>query len=361
MNNRFPTDFDPSLPLERASALAADWYVEPSVFEKELKRVFEKEWHWAGRLDQLQKPGSWLVTQVGKESVVVTRDIEGRLNAFSNVCRHRAARVCRKSEGQSTRLKCQYHGWTYDLAGNLKTTPEFDGVIDFTKEEQALPQFQVKVHGPWVFVCLSPEPPSFENQWAPLLQATSAAALDGLVFSRRVEYPLQCNWKVFVDNYLDGGYHINTLHPDLAGVIPYAQYRSEVFARSSLQSAPLKPASGAGVSQVRKGSAQYWWIYPNLMINIYDDTMDVNVVIPEGPHRCKVLFDFYFSRELEQQPHLIEASLKVAHQVQLEDQDICEEVQKGLESSFYRSGRFSVSREQTAYHFHQLIAGALLS
>jgi len=175
-------------------------------------------------------------------------------------------------------------------------------------------------------------------------------------FVKRVEYPLQCNWKVFIDNYLDGGYHINTLHPALAGVIPYSDYRSELFSRSSLQTAPLKPKTGDGVLQVRKGTAQYWWLYPNLMINLYEGVMDVNVVIPEAVDRCRVIFDFYFEDVSQENSHFIDESLKVAHQVQLEDQEICQEVQKGLESAYYQSGPFSLLREQTAYHFHQLIS-----
>ncbi|MFM8269265.1 MAG: aromatic ring-hydroxylating oxygenase subunit alpha [Pseudomonadota bacterium] len=348
--------FNKDLTLSEASTLPKDWYVTPQAFESELIQVFGKEWIWVGRSSELSKPGTWITARFGKESVVVTRDFEGKLHAFSNVCRHRAAQVCRNDRGEGTRLRCQYHGWSYDLQGQLKTTPEFEGVSQFKKEENGLPHFHVKELGPWLFVSLAKNPTSFEEQWEPFQKESAAFQIDGMKFLKRVEYPLQCNWKVFVDNYLDGGYHINTLHPALAGVIPYSDYRSELFSRSSLQTTPLKTKAEGKVSQVRKGSAQYWWFYPNLMVNLYEGLMDVNVVIPESVDRCRVVFDFYFEDVSSANTPFIEESLQVAHQVQMEDQEICEEVQRGLESAYYRAGRFSVSREKTAYHFHQLLA-----
>ena len=348
--------FDGNRPLAEASTLPSSTYLSSEYYDKELKQVFGKEWHWACRTEQVNQPGQWITTQIGNESIVVSRDSEGILRAFSNVCRHRAAKVCRVSQGQSTRLRCQYHGWTYDLAGNLKTAPEFQGVSHFNCEQHSLPSFQVEELGPWLFVCLASEAPNFLAQWKPFLEQSESFQIDQMKFVKRVEYPLNCNWKVFVDNYLDGGYHINTLHPDLAGLIPYSDYRSEIFEKSSLQTAPLKSNLQKESAKVRKGTAQYWWLYPNLMINLYEGVMDLNLVIPEGPNNCRVVFDFYFKDISDLNQPQIEQSLKIAHQIQMEDQGICEEVQEGLQSAFYTSGRFSVLREQTAYHFHQLLA-----
>jgi len=320
-----------------------------------MAKVFSRQWHWACRAEEVQSPGQWITTQVGNESLVVTRDMEGALRAFSNVCRHRAAKVCRSSQGQATRLKCQYHGWAYDLSGKLKTAPEFQNVLNFDESKSSLPAFHVQELGPWVFVCLNPTPPDLFEQWNPFLSESEKFQIEQMHFVKRVSYPMKCNWKVFIDNFLDGGYHINTLHPDLAGVIPYSEYRSFLFNKSSLQTAPLKNGKEDGVNSVRKGTAQYWWLYPNLMINLYEGVMDLNLVIPEGPSQCRVFFDFYFSESLKRNQEFIQKSLAVAHQVQMEDQEICEEVQAGLQSAFYSTGRFSVSREETAYHFHQLL------
>src|SRR5262249_38301504 len=159
-------------------------------------------------------------------------------------------------------------------------------------------------------------------------------------------YVLECNWKVFVDNYLDGGYHINTIHPSLAGVLDYSQYRTEIAGYTSVQTSPLRPAAPANhydaTAKVRSAAAAYYcWIFPNLMMNIYEGLTDTNLVLPLGPHRCKVIFDFYFANT--QGPaaaRFIADSIAVTDQVQMEDGTICEDVQRGLASRSFNTGRF---------------------
>ena len=182
--------------------------------------------------------------------------------------------------------------------------------------------------------------------------------LDKLHFAERREYEVPCNWKVYVDNYQDGGYHVNTVHPGLAGALDYAHYRTENFAHGSVQISPLKQTDDAALGKVRAGShAYYWWVFPNLMINLYQGVMDTNLVLPMGPDRCRVLFDFYFADTASvASRQFIADSIAVAHQVQLEDMAVCAEVQRGLRSRSYDTGRFSVKRESGGYHFHQLLA-----
>src|SRR5690606_22457665 len=124
-----------------------------------------------------------------------------------------------EAHGKAACFGCRYHGWTYDLSGNLRSTPQFEGVEEFRKEQHPLPAFAVEVVGPFVFVSLEKNPAPIETFFAPFVESVRGQELVDLVFARRVEYELRCNWKVFVDNYLDGGYHVNTLHPGLAGVI----------------------------------------------------------------------------------------------------------------------------------------------
>src|SRR5262249_26652482 len=166
-----------------------------------------------------------------------------------------------------------------------------------------------------------------------------------------------------VDNYLDGGYHVNTIHPGLAGVLDYSQYRTEIAGNTSMQSSPLQTSSDAKsqTGKVRTGStAYYWWVFPNFMLNIYEGIMDTNLVLPLGPERCRVIFDFYFSQtEGTKAKHFIEESIAVADQIQLEDLGICEDVQRGLASRSFSTGRFSVKREAAGYHFHRLLARQL--
>jgi choline monooxygenase len=352
--------FDPDLPLERAHTIPADWYLDPELYALERRAVFGDTWQAAGLLRDLNAPGAFVTCDLTGEPVVVVCDEAGVRRAFFNVCRHRAAPLLTAPAGQTTRLRCRYHGWTYDLAGRLRGTPEFDGVADFRREDNGLVPLALAEWGPLVWVHAGSQPPPLVDHLAPLPERVPAADLAGLKFVSRRTYEVACNWKVYVDNYLDGGYHVHTIHPALAGVLDYANYHTEVFAHTSVQLSPLKPASKEGISAVRAGeTAQYWWVFPNFMLNLYGGVMDTNLVLPLAPDRCRVVFDFYFTHAGPEAEAFMTESMAVADQIQMEDAGICEEVQRGLASRSFRTGRFSVRREAGGYHFHQLLARRL--
>jgi len=354
--------FDPTLPLERARTIPNTWYHDTEIAQLEKRAVFASTWQMVGRAEQVAEPGQYLTAEIAGEPILVTCDDNGKLRAFFNVCRHRAAPLLTEPCGQASKLRCRYHGWTYDLAGNLKGTPEFDGVQDFRKEENGLIEIAAATWGPMIWVHLERPVQSLENYLAPLPQWMAGRGLEKLKYAGSHEYVLNCNWKVYVDNYLDGGYHVNTVHPNLAGVIDYVHYKTTTHGNTSVQTAPLKPnEADSTTTRTRTGAlAAYWWVMPNFMLNLYEGVMDTNLVLPLGPSRCKVIFDFYFAdTESAAAKHYIKESISVANQVQQEDTGICEEVQRGLSSSSYRVGRFSVKREVAGYYFHQLLARRL--
>ena len=352
-------EFDAGLTLARARSLPSPWYRDPRIEALERERVFGNSWQLVARGGQLERPGDFVTTDVAGEPLLVLRDDGGDLRAFVNVCRHRAACVVTEPRGNARKLRCRYHGWTYDLRGRLRGLPEFEGVEDFPREEQGLVPVHVDRWGPLVFIHLGDAPPPLLDWLAPL--PVEMGQLEGLRFLERREYMLACNWKVFVDNYLDGGYHVNSVHPALGSVLQYSEYRTETFECTSLQSSPLRSGDDTTASATRKGDrARYAWAFPNVMVNLYAGVMDTNVVLPLGTDRCRVVIDFYFSdlgsdrsRELARQ------SVELGHRIQLEDVGICEDVQKGLGSRSYRTGRFSVRREVAIHQFHRLLASRL--
>jgi choline monooxygenase len=175
-------------------------------------------------------------------------------------------------------------------------------------------------------------------------------------FDRRV-YTLSCNWKVYVDNYLDGGYHVPHAHKGLSSVIEYTKYTIENLERACLQSSPISAnsRSKSGVAATRQGRAFYLWIYPNFMINAYEGVMDTNLVLPMGVDKCAVIFDYYFADISKKALKKNQASIKVSEKVQDEDEAICDAVQRGLGSRAYIAGRLSVRREAGEHLFHRLV------
>jgi choline monooxygenase len=343
--------YDEAAPLEYAYTIPAAWYVDERIERLERDQVFGNNWIAVGRVDQAAEAGQFFTFDLAGEPLIVVRGADQQLRAFYNVCRHHAAAVATAPFGVAQHLRCPYHGWTYGLDGSLKGTPEFTGVCNFDREANGLVPVQAAAWEKFIFVNLNPEAAPLESQLDDLPQRISVA---GLRFFTRKTYTLACNWKVYVDNYLDGGYHVPHLHKALNSVLDYKEYTIENGTHYALQSSPMVASQDASVAQTRTGDrAYYYWLYPNFMINLYQGVMDTNLVLPLGREKCLVVFDFFFA---DTSPEYNEESVAVSDRVQAEDVDICESVQRGLHSRAYNAGRLSVRRETGEHLFHRLLA-----
>lgn len=352
--------YDPALPLAEARALPGGFYTDPSVLSLEQRQVFGATWQLVARADELPAPGCYVTTTVGAEPIAVVRGKDGALRAFYNVCRHHAAAVLTTPAGCVERLRCPYHGWTYSLEGHLKVVPEWDGVRCFAKEDHGLMPVPVALWEGLVFVHLGPSPPPLAAYLGRMAALVAPLRLSELRFVERRVWTLECNWKVFIDNYLDGGYHVPFLHRALNSVLPFERYTIECFERSCLQSCPIEGATGDPLtSQVRSGHARYFWLYPNLMLNWYEGYLDTNRVVPLGVDRTQVIFDFYFADTSEAVRARNQQSIAVSATIQEEDLEICASVQRGLGSRAYDAGRLSVRREAGEHLFHRLLVADL--
>jgi len=349
-------------PLAEASTIPSPWYVDTRVADLELENVFSKTWQVIGRTDQIQKAGDFLTFTVAGEPIVAVRGSDGQLRAFYNVCRHHAAAVVTESCGHAQILHCPYHGWNYGLDGSLKGMPEFEGVKGFDRSANGLVPVKVATWEKFVLVNLDPNAEPVERFLGRIMQRMAPLEVTKLHYVASRQYDIACNWKVFVDNYLDGGYHVPHLHKGLNSVLDYKQYTIENEDRYCLQSSPMVSSDeDAATGATRKGDrAWYFWQYPNFMINCYAGYMDTNLVIPVDVDHCRVIFDFYFGEvATEAARKYNEESIAVGDRVQSEDLGICEAVQRGLKSRAYGAGRLSVRREAGEHLFHRLLAADL--
>jgi choline monooxygenase len=350
--------YNPQTCLSEASTPPSTWYTDQGVFDLELRTIFSCSWQVVGRADQVSDRGKYLTEEVAGEPILVVRGSDSVLRGFFNVCRHHAAAVVTKCEGKAENLRCPYHGWTYDLEGNLILTPEFAGVANFDRSANGLVPVQSAEWQGWVFGKLDGGGPTLEEfLGSDLIERFEPLHIEKYSWFKRRSYFLNCNWKVFVDNYLDGGYHVPHIHGGLSSVLENSKYKIETGERFCLQSSPIVAGKGeAETGAVRKGErAQYYWIYPNFMINVYEGVMDTNLVIPRGVDKTEVIFDYYFADVSESSREKNLASIAVSEQIQAEDVAICESVQRGLNSRAYETGRLSVRREAGEHLFHRLL------
>jgi len=353
--------YNDKVPLANAATIPASWYVDSRIAELEARTVFSKSWQMVGRVDQVEKPGQFVTADVAGEPIVVVRGNDGVLRGFYNVCRHHAAAVVTEPCGQTSILHCPYHGWNYGLDGSLKGMPEFDGVKNFERQQNGLVPVQADTWEKFVFVSLDPKPATLHSFLGGLVKRVAPLGVSKLHYFATRTYDIACNWKVFVDNYLDGGYHVPHLHKGLSSVLDYKEYTIENEDRYCLQSSPMVASDeDKATGATRKGDrAWYFWQYPNLMINCYEGYMDTNLVLPVDVDHCRVIFDFYFADISESRREYNEQSVAVGARVQDEDLGICESVQRGLKSRAYAAGRLSVRREAGEHLFHRLLAADL--
>ena len=231
-------------------------------------------------------------------------------------------------------------------------------MCNFDRAANGLVPVETAVWENWVFVTLTNADARLEDfLGAELIDQIQPLGLEKLHWMERRHYSFDCNWKVFVDNYLDGGYHVPYLHKGLDSVLDYSKYMIENGERFCLQWSPMVSAGAeAQTGAVRRGDrALYYWIYPNFMINCYDGVMDTNLVIPRGVDKTEVIFDFYFPDVSDAALERNRASIDVGQRIQDEDEAICKSVQRGLNSRAYNAGRLSVRREAGEHLFHRLL------
>jgi choline monooxygenase len=341
--------FDPN--IETASTLPARLYTDPVCLALEKERIFARTWQVVGRVDQLREDGAFVTTDIGDEPIVVTND-KGTLRGFHNVCLHRGGPVA-SGCGKRKTLQCKYHGWTYSLRGDLLKAPEMEGVAKFSPSEMRLHAIQVDTFGPLVLANLDPKAAPLATFLEDIPARTARFDLASMKYVTRRNYEVACNWKIYVDNYLEG-YHVPLVHPGLHKELDYDAYRVDTKRYYSYQHAPVRASAPTYAGEDR---VDYFWIFPNLMLNVYFGQMQTNVIVPLSHDRTLTIFEWYAASPPEDPSRDAEWTKLSAfsHEVQEEDIAICEAVQKNLRSRAYDRGRYSVKRENGVHHFHGLL------
>jgi len=292
----------------------------------------------------------------------MVRNAAGQIKGFYNICRHRAGPAAQGC-GEKKVFRCGYHGWTYSLDGDLLNAPECEGVQDFHYRDFGLTPVRTERWAGLIFVNLDPAARPLIESLGSLPEKAGRFELEKMQLHQRRIYEMECNWKTYIDNYLEG-YHLPSVHPSLNRELDYSSYSTCLFDNYSVQSSPIRgPENEKTVerrySQARGDDvAEYYWIYPNWMLNCYPDNVSVNIVLPVSPDRSIAIFEWYFP-EATLQTDVPRQTVRFSDEIQVEDVSICEQVQKNLRSRSYSQGRYSVKQERGVHHFHRLYAEAM--
>src|SRR5215467_10198895 len=345
--------------IERAWTLPATLYTDPSIFEAEKQKIFSRTWQVVGHASQVAESGDYFTTELVGEPLLLARGTDGQIRGFYNVCRHRAGPA---AEGCGSRklFRCGYHGWTYGLDGALISATEIEGVADFRPEDFSLVPVRTEEWFNLVFVNLDKDARPLGDSLGDLPNQAEKFPFSEMKLFERRTYDMKCNWKTYVDNYLEG-YHLPTVHPGLNRELDYNAYVVEPYESHVRQFSPIRGAQTGDSTPRRYQEARedlttdYFWIFPNWMLNCYPDNVSLNIILPLEPERTLAIFEWYLP-EKDLASSASKASVEFSDQIQNEDVSICETVQKNLRSRSYSRGRFSVTQEKGVHAFHRMYA-----
>jgi len=348
--------------ISRAWSIPAHFYTNSEVYGQERERIFARTWQVVGHRDQLRKPGDFFTAELYGEPLLLVRGARGELRGFYNVCRHRAGPPAQEC-GSRKLFRCGYHGWTYGLDGALISAPEFEGQPGFDPREFTLTPVRAEEWSNLIFVNLDPDAGPLLETLGRLPQQAERFAFAGMKLYERRTYDMKCNWKTYVDNYLEG-YHLPSVHPGLNRELDYNAYTVEPYARHVRQFSPIRGAQPGDATPRRYQEAaadlttDYFWIFPNWMLNCYPDNVSLNIVLPVSADRSLAIFEWYLP-EQDLGSAAAKVSVEFSDQIQVEDVGICETVQKNLHSRSYQRGRYSIKQETGVHAFHRMYAEAM--
>lgn len=345
--------FDPNIPLEEAYTPPSSWYTSVSFYEKEIEQLWQKNWICVDSFLDLNKTGDFKTGNLANQPYIITKT-EEEIKTLYNVCLHHGSLLKKDAKGSCENLECPYHGWTYGLDGQLIKCTSMKGIRNFKIKENKLKNINSYQHGNLMFLNFdeNARPEDFKPVLANFEQSHLSNNIDP--FFRNMDlvttqnYEINCNWKIFIDNWLDGGYHVPFLHKNLNKEIILKDYKINNYDRLNIQETP-------GTSDRLGNYAIYSFIYPNCLIARYGSWLDVSLVFPLTVDKCLVSINWMISHEKINEKVFIQESLQSSFAVQNEDVYISELVMKGLNSNGYHKGRYVPLKEAGAHYFHKQI------
>ena len=345
-------------------SLHADAYTQPEWFDADQQSIIAKSWQWICHSEKLRQPGSYVTDVVAGNPIMVVRDSVGELRAFYNVCKHRAHHLL-EGEGTARNIVCPYHAWSYDLAGQLTAARHTNNLVDFDVGDVCLDHVQIEEFGGFVFVNLDLDATSLAEQSGQLGNEIAHWAPDvaDLTFAHRLTYEVKSNWKNVVDNFLEC-YHCHVAHKDFVSLVDMDTYKVTTHGiySSHMAEAGKSDNSAYDVSDAQITDHAVWWLWPNTCLMRYPGrgNMIVLKIIPAGPDRTHETYDFFLESR-DPSPAELESIRYLDEVLQVEDINLVESVQRGMETRAFTQGRIvndpngSGLSEHALHHFHGLV------
>ena len=351
-------------PLTRASHLPGYVYASPEIYAAEKEAIFMKDWLCVGRVEEVENPGDYMTLRITDEPVVVSRDEVGELHAFANVFAHRGVEVATGS-GNTKEFSCPYHGWLYDLGGQLIGAPYMKEAEGFDPASCRLKPLELGTWAGWIFVTFNQNPPPLEQHLDPFIRAYGFLKMEDARLVDKVSMELECNWKFAVENSLDS-YHVQAVHGATFGAFMapetfvfdlWDRGANTIFHEAAAHTPDGKPLFGimnAWTGRSDESFATSGYVAPNMHIFGRCENFRPAVHWPLSPTRTRLLYYNLFPKEFLDRPNLAaarETYRAYYTQAIAEDEAMIESLQRGISTRAYEPGRMSTL--EVAIH-HQI-------
>ncbi|MFD1706996.1 aromatic ring-hydroxylating dioxygenase subunit alpha [Siminovitchia sediminis] len=321
-------------------------YVDPEIFAEEKKKIFRSRWILAGHASQVENIGDFFTFDLADQPLIISRDKNNEIHAFYNICPHRGSKVEKSESGNKKIFMCQYHGWTFQLDGSLNRAPNFH-----TKElgkHSCMTKVNLEIFKGLIFINLDPEAKPMAETFGELMENLGKYDfLDSLKKVRVNTRVIDANWKAVVDNYLECD-HCQIAHPEFAKTFDMKNYYIDLHDNFSCQYSKMTSKT----DEEREEHANFYWVWPNLMISIYpgeDGNMTTSQILPIAPDKSLAIYSYYFQSDEISEAN--EELIRFVDQVRKEDFDLVELLQKGFDTQAFERGIYSPT-EYAIKYFH---------
>lgn len=344
---------------DRLRTLPEKYYTSESIYGEELEKIFYKRWLMVGREEQAPKPGDYFLFNIADESIIIVRDSKNNLHAHFNVCRHRGTRMCMEEHGhfEKKSIQCPYHAWTYNLKGELIGAPFMNELKNFDKKDFPLHNAHLHIWEGFIFINLSENPVPFEKEFEPLIGKWSDWHLPELRIAYRIEYNLNCNWKLVLQNYQEC-YHCPGVHPllcqwtpfrsashdcmqggILGGFMTLEKERGSMTMAGNSAGPPLGNVSGEDLQKI-----YYYSIYPNVLFTPHPDFILFHIITPKGVGKVQLQCHWLFHPDVIREAKYkdgIRSAVQFWDLTNKQDWQVCEQMQMGVASKRFDRGYYS--------------------
>lgn len=358
----------------RGAHLPVRAYLDPDVAAWEAEHVWAAGWVCVTSTAHLARRGDHLARLVGADAIIVSRDADGRIHAFHNVCQHRGCRLVGDGSHHRPRMVCPYHAWIFRHDGVLQRAPHSDVLSRPDAARYNLAPVRTEVLGGLVFVDVSGSAGPLVDELGPLAGALAAYGVDRLALGARIVEEVAANWKVVAENSLECN-HCPVVHPELEGLTGYLT-ADESVGPGPLLTSRMRLDEGtatlsrdgttngrpllAGLDDAQRREVRFVTHFPGFVVSLKPDGVTLFWYWPEGPGRTRLVQEFLFPREVVDGGGDIGDAVEFTAQVGAQDWAVCEKVQLGLASKGYRGGVFS-DIEARAHVFDKFVAHAYLT